>query len=325
MRNMRVLEAERMTLRWFDEADAPFVHELLNDPAWLANIGDRNVRTLDDARRWIADNLVATYWRTGHGLWAMERRSDCALLGMCGLLERDALPELDVGYALAPAFRGSGYAREAALACLRYGRDVLGRSRILAIVSPAHRSSIRVLESIGMVQERVCVLEGESRETAVFTWGVDAAGPPVASDATAEIDALVRRFFSAFSNRGATSAVTSIPSLFLPEAVVTVEAPGTSRGVDVLDVRGFVAPRAALLQGGRLTDFEEREVNSQTTVDGRVASRSSQYRKAGVLDGTPFEGGGHKHFQLVRTARGWKIAALAWEDGDSNAHSDIPD
>jgi hypothetical protein len=75
-----------------------------------------------------------------------------------------------------------------------------------------------------------------------------------------------------------------------------------------------------------LANLGDRNVRtlSQTTVDGTFASRSSRYRKAGTLDGSPFEGGGHKHFQLVRTARGWKIAALAWADGDGNAHSDIP-
>jgi [ribosomal protein S5]-alanine N-acetyltransferase len=90
---------------------------------------------------------------------------------MCGLIKRDSLPHLDVGYALAPAFRGNGYAREATLASLQYGRDVLGHRRILAIVWPENRASIRVLESVGMRAEGVRLLAGDPRETAVFSWG----------------------------------------------------------------------------------------------------------------------------------------------------------
>jgi RimJ/RimL family protein N-acetyltransferase len=311
---MMVLETDRMTLRWFDEGDAPFVFALVNDPAWIANIGDRHVRTLEDARVFIAEKLVASYWQKGHGLWAMERRGDRALLGMCGLIERDSLPEIDVGYALAPTFRGSGYAREAALASLRYGRDVLGKDRILAIVWPENRASIRVLESVGMVAEASRHLNGDPRPTAIFAWGAPARDPSLARDAQTEIDALVRRFFAAFSSCPTTDAVAAIPSMFLPAAVVTVIAPGTGGGIDVLNVRDFVSPRAALVQGGRLTDFEERETGSQTAIVGGVAHRSSRYRRAGRLDGIPFEGGGDKHFQIVRTARGWKIAALAWEE-----------
>ena len=164
---MKVLETERMTLRWFEESDAWFVLELLNDPAWIANIGERNVRTVEQARNWIAEKLVVSYRPNGHGLWAMQRRSDEALLGMCGLLKRETLPALDVGYALAPAFRGQGYAKEAVVACLAYARDVLGSSRILAIVAPHNQPSIRLLESVGMVQEQVGYFEDA---TAVFAW-----------------------------------------------------------------------------------------------------------------------------------------------------------
>ena len=96
---MKDIETERMTLRWFDENDAPFVLALLNDPAWIAGIGERNVRTLEDARRFIAERLVAHYWEKGHGFWAMVRRSDGAVVGMSGLVDRESLPEIDVGYA----------------------------------------------------------------------------------------------------------------------------------------------------------------------------------------------------------------------------------
>jgi RimJ/RimL family protein N-acetyltransferase len=312
---MRALETDRLTLRWFAKRDAAFILELVNDPSWIANIGDRGIRTVDAARAWIAEKLVSSYWQKGHGLWAIERRDDGEPLGMCGLLERDSLPDVDVGYALAPRFRGNGYAREAASACLHYGRDVLGKRRILAIVSPSNAASIRVLESVGMVPDGIRVLPGEARETAVFVWGAGEA--PCARDPKGEIDALVGRFFAAFSNRLGLAPVASIPSMFMPEAVVTVMRPEAPSGVDVYGVRDFVLPRAALLHDGRLTDFEEEETASRTEIVGRLAHRSSRYRKAGTLDGVRFEGAGNKQLQLVETARGWKIAALAWEDQTS--------
>lgn len=291
---MKVLETERLTLRWFDEGDAAFILALVNDPDWLTNIGDRNVHSLDDARRFIADRLAASYWDKGHGLWAMERREDGALVGMCGLIDRDTLPEIDVGYALAPAFRRQGYAREAASACLAYARDVLARPRVLAIVSPANAPSRALLESLGM---RV---EDTAPETVRYTWSPDRAPPD-------DIEALVRRFFAAFSNRGKLATIAAVPSMFVRGAMVTITAP-----LSLMDVRTFLAPRAVLLQSGALVDFEEEATIRELSIHGDLASVFVDYRSAGRREGAPFEAGGTKHFQIVQTPRGPRIASLAW-------------
>ena len=107
---MLILETARLRLRWFKDtpADADFLRALLNDPGWLANIGERNVRTRHQARAWIASRHTDVYGRLGFGFWAVERKSDGAVLGMCGLVKRDTLLEPDVGYALMPEFRGQG-------------------------------------------------------------------------------------------------------------------------------------------------------------------------------------------------------------------------
>lgn len=168
--DMPVLQTRRLDLRRFTAGDAAFIARLLNDPSWLRFIGDRGVRDEDSARAWIAERLVAAYDKQGFGLWAMQRRDDGALLGMCGLVKRDSLPDIDVGYALLPQFRGAGYAREAAAACLDYGANVLGLERILAITRPGNRSSIRVLESLGMRLERTEQLAGDDHVSMVFEW-----------------------------------------------------------------------------------------------------------------------------------------------------------
>jgi RimJ/RimL family protein N-acetyltransferase len=148
--SLTVLETARLRLRQFTPADAAFVLELLNEPAWLRFIGNRNVYTLDDARAYIANGPRAMFARYGFGLLVAERKADGTALGMCGLIQRDTLPAPDLGYAFLPRHWGQGYAREAAAAMLSHGHQALGLPRILAITAPDNTSSIRLLEELGM-------------------------------------------------------------------------------------------------------------------------------------------------------------------------------
>jgi len=178
---MSVLQTARTSLRPFGADDAAFIVALLNDPQWLRFIGDRKVNDAASARAWIESRLVAAYRAHGFGLWALQRRSDGELLGMCGLVRRDGLPEIDLGYALLPSHRGVGYAREAGAACLAYAAEVLGKRRVLAITDPDNERSIRVLASLGMVRDDSVVYESEGRRSAVFAWHAPApasATPP---------------------------------------------------------------------------------------------------------------------------------------------------
>lgn len=170
---MLVLSTERLRLRWADAGDAAFMLALLNEPAWIANIGDRGVRTLEQAADWIEARLVMAYRSQGFGFWIVERADDGERLGLCGLTKRDSLPEIDVGYAFLPAFWGRGYAREAAAACLNHAREMLQLRRVLAITGPENAASRRVLEAIGMrfVEQRV--LDGETRQTCVYAWDAE--------------------------------------------------------------------------------------------------------------------------------------------------------
>lgn len=148
---MRVLETERLSLRWLEPDDADFILELTNDPDWLRHIGDRGIRCADDALRYIAEGPRAMYERLGFGLYAVELQGGGMPIGLCGLIKRDWLDDVDVGFAFLPAYRGQGYAVEAARATLEHGRRDLGLRRIAAIVSPAYAVSIRLLEKLGLV------------------------------------------------------------------------------------------------------------------------------------------------------------------------------
>jgi RimJ/RimL family protein N-acetyltransferase len=152
---MHVLETDRLALRRFTLDDAEFIFQLVNDPSWLRFIGDKNVHNLDDARRYLREGPLDMYERYGFGMYRAEERDSGMPAGMCGLIKRDTLPDVDVGYAFLPAFRGKGYAFEAASAVLDHGHRMFGLKRILAIVSPDNASSIRVLEKAGMKFENV--------------------------------------------------------------------------------------------------------------------------------------------------------------------------
>jgi RimJ/RimL family protein N-acetyltransferase len=313
---MLILETERLRLRWLTDTatDADFLRALLNDPGWLANIGERNVRTRRQARAWIATRHTATYGRLGFGFWGVERRSDGRLVGMCGLIKRDTLMQADVGYALMPEFRGQGYAREAAAACVRYAQDVLGLAEVWGITGPDNAGSAAVLQEIGLKDAGITRLVGEERETWLFK-----SPPRDPGDDRAQIDALTRRFLSAFTTRdGAIPTLPALPHYFMPDATVRMaDGLGT---VATTGLHGFIAPRAELLARGRLTDFEEHETESRTEIQGAIAQRWLRYAKRGTLDGVAFEGGGTKSLQFVRTARDWKIASLVWTDDAPAAH-----
>ncbi|MEU9130882.1 nuclear transport factor 2 family protein [Kitasatospora sp. NPDC048540] len=126
-----------------------------------------------------------------------------------------------------------------------------------------------------------------------------------------EIDAVTAEFFGAFDNRaGGPADVARIRRLMIPGGVIVNSGPPLT----VHTVEEFVEPREKLLAEGRLTGFHEWETSERTEIAGGVASRIGEYRKSGTLDGEPFEGGGTKVFQFVRTPQGWRIAAFSWSD-----------
>ncbi|HEX8503016.1 MAG TPA: GNAT family N-acetyltransferase [Pyrinomonadaceae bacterium] len=165
---MNVIETERLNLREVTEADAAFVLELLNDPDFVRFVADRGVRTLEDARRYVAEKFTAGYRRDGFGFWLVEPKGSGAAAGICGLVRRDTLPGVDIGYAFLPPFRSKGYAHEAAAAVLAYARDVVSLKRLLAITNPDNAVSARVLEKLGMRFEGMVRLSPDEPEVRLF-------------------------------------------------------------------------------------------------------------------------------------------------------------
>jgi RimJ/RimL family protein N-acetyltransferase len=148
------LETERLLLTHLEPADAGFILELLNEPSWLRFIGDRNVHTLDEARHYIENGPMAMYAEKGYGLYRVALKNTVEPIGICGLIKRDTLPEPDIGFAFVPRAWGAGYAREASLAVIEQGRREFGLVRLLGITDPENERSIRLLERLGLREQR---------------------------------------------------------------------------------------------------------------------------------------------------------------------------
>jgi RimJ/RimL family protein N-acetyltransferase len=175
---MPILETERLSLREITPDDAQFLVGMLTDPDWLRFIGDRHVRTLEQARAYIQRIFVAAYEHVGHGLWLIERRADGRSLGICGLIAREGLSDVDLGFALMPAFRRKGYAHEAALGCLAYAKDVLGLRRVVAITSIDNRASAALLLRLGFSHESSVRLPGDDEDLRLFAIELSHRHPP---------------------------------------------------------------------------------------------------------------------------------------------------
>jgi len=141
---------------------------LLNEPSFIRNIGDRGVRTIADAQLYITAGPLASYERFGFGLYMVELKPSCAPIGICGLVKRDALPDIDIGFAFLPRFWSMGYAFESASAVRDQARDEVGLRRLVAIVDPVNDGSIRVLEKLGFTFERMVRLGEEEKDLKLF-------------------------------------------------------------------------------------------------------------------------------------------------------------
>ena len=158
---MKILETERLVLRRISVEDAEFILNLLNQPSFVIYIGDRNVRTIEEARQYILSRFVVSYEKFGYGLYLVELKQNKAPIGICGLVKRDSLPDADIGFAFLPDYCSQGYAFESARAVVDYAKDVLKLNRILAITTKDNENSEKLLNKIGLKFEHLIRLDDE--------------------------------------------------------------------------------------------------------------------------------------------------------------------
>lgn len=184
---MKILETERLILRELTDADDKFTLNLLNQPSFIKYIGDRGVRTVEEARNFIETRYQQSYRENGFGLYAVDLKAGSApttdaqssaleseiTIGICGFVRRKTLPETDIGFAFLPEFEKKGYAFESADAVMKYGRDALGFKRVLAITSPDNESSGRLLGKLGFKLDGLIKLAGDDEEIKLFSWDAE--------------------------------------------------------------------------------------------------------------------------------------------------------
>lgn len=162
------LETTRLVLRRMTLDDAGFICALLNDPSFLRHIGDRGVRTPEDACEYIQAGPMSSYARHGFGLLIVELKATGEPMGICGLLKRDTLADVDVGFAFLPRYWSNGYAFESASAVMAHGREAFGLTRIVAITSPDNVASGQLLQKLGFAFEELISLAPDASPVRLF-------------------------------------------------------------------------------------------------------------------------------------------------------------
>ncbi len=196
---MKILETERLILREIVESDDEFMLNLLNQPSFIKYIGDRNVQDLEQARDFIESRYRKSYADHGFGLYAVELKREFdtlaharvsafddeqdskqkisnpesqipnQVIGICGFVRRDTLPDADIGFAFLPQFEGKGYALESAKAVMKYGAEKLNLKRVLAITTQNNESSGRLLEKLGFKFEGLITQPHDTAELKMFS------------------------------------------------------------------------------------------------------------------------------------------------------------
>ena len=166
-KSWKQIETERLILRKFTSEDSAFLLELMNSPTWLQFIGQRNITTTDEARNYILEKFIKSYQTNGFGLNLVVLKNNNTPIGMCGLIKRDSLKDVDIGFALLPRYERKGYGYEAATATMKYAKSNLGLSRIVAITNKNNVQSIHLLQKIGMQFEEMVRLN-DTEELMLF-------------------------------------------------------------------------------------------------------------------------------------------------------------
>ena len=166
---MNILSTERLIISKITLNEASFINELMNDKDWIQNIGDRGIRNDEDAESYIKERFFKSYDEFGFGFYVLRLKTTNEAIGTAGLIDRDGIEGIEIGYGLLPAYRGKGYAFEATQAIFNYAKNDLMIDKIVAIVNPINEKSILLLEKLGLRFEKMVLLPGEEKEIKYFS------------------------------------------------------------------------------------------------------------------------------------------------------------
>ncbi len=291
-----LLVTSRLLLIKLNITHASFIYELVNTPEWIKFIGERNIRTQEEAAVYVQNLMV----NQSLDYWVVQLKDQPIPMGIITFIKRSYLEFHDIGFAFLPAYKKKGYAYEATKAILF---EVIKNTKdpfILATTLKENVNSIKLLERLGLRFEKA--IQPENTELLVYSICKDRL----------ELNSLTDDFFSIFSNVNQHKPDwDSVYKLCLTETLI-IKKIGLSQ--ETYTLQGFITPRKKILSDGTLTEFEENEIADETRIDGCIAQRFSRYKKNGNLNGKWFQEYGRKMFQFVKTKNGWKISALIWQD-----------
>jgi RimJ/RimL family protein N-acetyltransferase len=164
-----IVETQRLILREITVEDAEFVLRLVSEPSFVSNIGDKGLRSIEDAERFILDGYWTNQERPGYGMFLAELKDRGIPIGCCGLLYRKVLDVTDIGFAFLPEYWNRGFAYEAAQAILEYGHSTLGIAKIVGLTSADNLGSIKLLKKLGMKFEKNVKMSDDDPGTVLYS------------------------------------------------------------------------------------------------------------------------------------------------------------
>lgn len=292
---MSILETNRLSIKPLEITDWEFIKELVNTPGWIQFIGERNVRSKEDAEAYvqrIIDNPATNY--------STVRLKDNTPVGLVTLIQRTYLTSPDIGYAFLPQHAGNGYAYEAAITYLNHFANNDPAPEIFAVTLRENDNSIKLLTKLGLYFERQIEVDNETLD--VFR----------ASKDELLINEISQKFFGLFTNtNGKKPDLDLLYNLCIPETTIIKKEKEIQ---EVFTLDSFIAPRKKILTDGTLKDFQEKEIKSETRISGNIGQRYCEYVKSGIKEGKSFQQKGHKMIHFLKTSEGWKISSVLWED-----------
>ena len=163
------MSTDRLLINRITLDDADFILKLMNDKDWIKNIGDRGIRTIEEAKEYIRTRFLKTYNEAGFGFYSLILKDTQQIIGIAGLVDREGIDDIDIGYGMLPEFRGKGYAFEATKAVFEYGYKDLKLDKIVAIVNPDNPGSIKLLSKLGLKFEKMIRLPDEEIDIMLFS------------------------------------------------------------------------------------------------------------------------------------------------------------
>lgn len=290
------LDTSRLYFTDLDTTDPDFIQRLVNTQGWLKFIGERNVKTKEDALAYIQrliDNPAINYQ-------VVNLKDQKLPIGVISLIKRDYLDHHDIGFAFLPEYEGKGYAYEAAKSLLDVLINDPAHTRIMASTVTSNTRSIQLLEKLGLKFQHEMEINNEK----LFLYAIETT--------KSVLDNLTTQFFGIFTNKEQNLPDWEmIHKLCLPQTLIIKK---TEFKEEIYNLDTFIEPRKIILSDGTLQSFEEWETAEETKITGHIAQRFSTYSKSGLHNGKSFQSDGHKLFQFVNTQAGWKINAVIWED-----------